>query len=474
MTPMMPAPPLRSETLSADAVADWERDRSAVFRFLGRELDGLSGDVSLHYELDGIELTECLVLPLDPDWADDARRQAAAERALDLLHWVAGISYWKAGCPARIEFHGHGPDSWQAAWLTRLYREGLAEFAYRNDLDRSRWPAFEGDDGRRGSLPSPLALARRTLVPMGGGKDSLVAWSRLRQLGECPDSVQIGSSALIRRIGDRLAGRHHLIERRLDPALGELNRRGAWNGHVPVTAVNAAVLSLAAVVLDYDRVAFANERSADEASLINADGEAVNHQFSKSFAFEEMLGNWIERYIAPELEVFSLLRRDRELAVCREFAGLSEFHGLFSSCNRNFHLDGPRTRRWCGRCPKCHFVFLALAPFMSPAELTSIFGSDLLADPNQREGFEALLALDGCKPFECVGEADEARAAVRALATRPAWRDHSLVGDLNNRLSNYAWAGANDAESGIREPGLDRLCRPTGPHRIPPEWLHAA
>jgi hypothetical protein len=319
-----------------------------------------------------------------------------------------------------------------------------------------------------------LALARRALVPMGGGKDSLVAWSRLWRIGERPDTVQVGSSLLIRRVGEELPGRHLVVERRLDPALAVLNQQGAWNGHVPVTAINAAVLTLLALTLDYDRVVFANERSADEASLVDAAGEAVNHQFSKSFAFERMLGDWIERYITPELEVFSLLRQDRELAVCREFAGLSEFHGLFSSCNRNFHLDGPRTRRWCGRCPKCHFVYLALAPFMLPAELESVFGSDLLADADQRAGFEALLALDGRKPFECVGEADEARAAVRALAEQEAWRNHPVVVALNERLSEYFQGISKDGASPNPVPDLDRLCQPTGPHRIPPEWQHAA
>ena len=448
--------------MSAPALRYWEREQSRCFRFLDRGLERRTGQVFLRYALDGIELEERLILPVDGDRLAEGQRPRAVEQALDLLHWVAGISYWKAGCPRHVEFARQAPDAWQADWLERLYREGLAEFAHRNGLDRSTWPRFRGAGHVAGAAPAPLALARRTLVPMGGGKDSLVAWSRLHQLGDQPDSVQIGRSELIRRLGDELPGNHRVIERRLDPALSTLNERGAWNGHVPVTAINACILTLAALVLDYDRVVFANERSANEASLIDVAGQAVNHQFSKSFAFERMLDDWIRRYITPGLHVFSLLRRDRELAICREFAGLTEFHTLFSSCNRNFHLDGPRTSRWCGRCPKCHFVFLALAPFMSPGQLTAIFGSDLLADPGQQEGFESLLALSGHKPFECVGEAAEARAAARALAREPAWRDHAVVRALNESLAQ------------VSVPELDTLCRPGGPHRIPAEWQHAA
>ena len=55
-----------------------------------------------------------------------------------------------------------------------------------------------------------------------------------------------------------------------------------------------------------------------------------------------------------------------ELAVAERFARTSRYDDVFSSCNRNFRILGPKPAdRWCGQCPKCHFVFLALAPFMS-------------------------------------------------------------------------------------------------------------
>ncbi len=438
----------------------WDRCSSRRFVFLKRSLDPATGEVLLGYELDGIRLEERIDLPASNIDLDSCRLQAI-EGALDLLHWTAAISYWKAGCPPRIEFTGTAPDPWQAAWLSRLYRQGLAEFAWTNDIDASQWPDFPAVAGEAGEAVV-AGLAQRTLVPMGGGKDSLVAWSRLQKMGESTASVQIGQSELIAGLGNRLAGKHWIIGRRIDPTLGLLNRQGAWNGHVPVTAINSAILVLAALILDYDAVAFANERSADEPSRTDQQGRSVNHQFSKSFEFELMLSEWIRRFIATDLCVYSLLRRDRELSICREFADLSDFHDRFSSCNRNFHLDGPRTARWCGQCPKCHFVFLAMAPFMTPPDLTAIFGRDLLAEPGQVEGFCALLALDGNKPFECVGEADEARAAIVALAADVRWSSHVVVAALNERLA------------GIPVPDLDTLCRPQGPHLIPGRLIRAA
>ncbi|CAM5311580.1 UDP-N-acetyl-alpha-D-muramoyl-L-alanyl-L-glutamate epimerase OS=Rhodanobacter lindaniclasticus OX=75310 GN=murL PE=3 SV=1 [Rhodanobacter lindaniclasticus] len=97
---------------------------------------------------------------------------------------------------------------------------------------------------------------------------------------------------------------------------------------------------------------------------------------------------------------------------------------MFSSCNRNFKLLGPKpVDRWCGQCPKCHFVFLALAPFLPKPRLLSIFGRNLLDDENQAAGFDALLEYQDHKPFECVGEGAEARAAMYALSQRPEWQE---------------------------------------------------
>ena len=438
----------RSGALSAQA-----------FCFVDRRFDFDRGQLDLIYRLDQLELTERLLLPGAP-YLQRPERADAIEAALDLVHWIAGVSYWKAACPDELIFRDRPPDAWQAEGSADCARQGLAEFAFENQLDPGNFPAFPGDPRAAPAAPN-FDLAHRSLVPMGGGKDSLVAWERLRDRGESPDSVQIGSAPLIRKIGGQLPGEHWVIQRAIAPGLAEINRAGALNGHVPVTAINSAILTLLALVLDYDRVAFANERSASQASRIDDRGREINHQYSKSFAFEVLLADWIGRYVHPSLRVFSLLRRDRELAICREFSELDRWHGLFSSCNRNFHLDGPRVERWCGQCPKCVFVYLCLAPFMQPAELARIFGQDLLARPDLVGEFAELLALDGFKPFECVGEAEEARAAVLALAGQSDWKDHVVVRELNERLA------------GIEVPSLETLCRPGGPHRIPEELLGA-
>src|SRR6185312_15914381 len=272
-----------------------------------------------------------------------------------------------------------------------------------------------------------LNLSRRTLIPIGGGKDSLVSVEMCKRMHEPATAVWVGESALIAACAQR-TGLPMLNPRRsLAPELFEYNRLGAWNGHIPVTAINSAILICAALLYGFDAIAFSNERSASEATL-EYDGQKVNHQWSKSIDFERRLREYTKSHIAADLDYFSLLRPWSELAVTRAFAEGSRYDDVFSSCNRNFRIRGERPAdRWCGQCPKCHFVFLALAPFVAKPRLLAIFGRNLLDDAALAPGFDALLEYREHKPFECVGEGRESRAAMHALTQRPEWREDTLV-----------------------------------------------
>ncbi len=353
------------------------------------------------------------------------------ERALRLLHLVAGVSYYKAATPSKILIDSYAIDEATAGLMETIYLNGLGEFAYRNGLDlrdRIRFPADAPD-------AAPAASARlreHALVAIGGGKDSLVSIEALRALGIDQTVTWIGGSQLIKACAERTGLPTLNIGRALAPQLFEFNRQGAWNGHIPVTAVNSAILVLAALLRGVDQVVFSNERSASYGSLIRSeDGQTtteVNHQWSKGWAFESAFGDYVTRHVAADLNYYSLLRPLSELAVARQFARIDHYDVWFSSCNRNFHILGERpVNRWCGVCPKCHFVFLALAPFMPKARLVGIFGRNLLDDPAQTAGYDALLEYHDHKPFECVGEGIESRAAMAALVDRAEWREDTLV-----------------------------------------------
>ena len=434
-------------------------DKSSIraFRFVRCSFDAETGVARLVYAFDeGPELTETVTIPGAP-FALDATRAQAVEQAVRLLHLITGVSYYKAAVPNEIRIDGYAIDAATAVLMEQVYVHGLGEFAYRNGLSlhgRVRFPVAA-------QAPAPAAAAglrEHALVAIGGGKDSLVSIEALRGAGVDQTVTWIGGSQLIAACAARTGLPTLNIGRALAPELFEYNRQGAWNGHIPVTAINSAIMVLAALLHGVDQVVFSNERSASYGSMIPGTGE-VNHQWSKGWAFESAFGAYVQSHVAADLQYCSLLRPLSELAVARQFARTDHYDAHFSSCNRNFHLLGERpTNRWCGVCPKCHFVFLALAPFMPKPRLVGIFGRNLLDDANQTGGFDALLEYQDHKPFECVGEGQESRAAMAALGDRPEWREDVIVARFNREIRPQL-----DASELVVAPLLEI----GGEHRIP-------
>lgn len=435
----------------------FDKDQVTRFRFVRCDFAADTGVAQLVYAFDdGPEMTETVTVPGAPFHLDGARA-AAVQRALRLLHLIAGVSYYKAAVPAQVAIDGYAIDAATAALVETVYLNGLGEFAYRNGLNlrgRFRLPV----EAQAEPAAQPLGLREHALVAIGGGKDSLVSIEALRHAGVAATVTWIGGSQLIRACAERTGLPMLNIGRTLAPELFELNRQGAWNGHIPVTAVNSAIMVLAALAQGVDQVVFSNERSASYGSQIAGTGE-VNHQWSKGWAFEKAFGEHVQRHVAADLHYYSLLRPLSELAVARQFARTDYYDAHFSSCNRNFHILGERpVNRWCGVCPKCHFVFLALAPFMPKTRLVRIFGRNLLDDGEQAGGFDALLEFQDHKPFECVGEGRESRAAMATLAARPEWKEDVLV---------KRFASVIQPTLAADELKLEPLLVIDGEHRIP-------
>jgi UDP-N-acetyl-alpha-D-muramoyl-L-alanyl-L-glutamate epimerase len=410
--------------------------RFQTFRFTGRRLENRTA--VLEYALDDeIAFVERIHFP----GADGE----PSEALLELLHLVAGVSYYKLAAPPAIE----APAS---PLLEALYTDGLAEFAYVNGIEVR--PSF----GHAATAPAPaepLSLPRRTAVPVGGGKDSIVTLEALKRAGEPLVAFSVGNPDPIRRTVEAAGVDHIVVERELSPNLAELNAAGALNGHVPITAIVSAIACFAAPLHGFDTIAMSNERSASEPNLV-WNGVEVNHQWSKGMAFEHLLRDELARR-APGLEWFSLLRPWSELAIARAFASLDGYDEAFTSCNSVFRLDPERRGAgWCGDCPKCRFVFLVLAPWMAPDRLVSIFGANLLDDPRQLDGFRELMAEGGHKPFECVGDEAEARAAFGLLAKSVDWRGATVVRALA--------VGESDA---------DVLLAPSTDHCVPERFADA-
>ncbi len=433
------------------------------FRFESVRYDEARATAELRYALDpGPEFVERIHFPGAPTTLAPDQR-AALERSLRLVFLAAGVSYYKAAAPPLlvVEPFGLGPAS--AGFFGELYRQGLGEMAHENGLDLSglRFPV----DPAAVPDPVPLALPRRTAVALGGGKDSIVALELLARAGEPMLMISVNSHGPVRDVVEVARARHPQlayaeVQRTIAPELLALNDRGALNGHIPISAVLAFVLAAAGVLHGFDAVAVGNERSANVGSLVG--GREVNHQWSKSFVAERGIADRIRAEAVPGFLYFSALRPLSELAIARVFAGLGDYHGAFLSCNAAFRLRGARDR-WCAACPKCRFVFLALAPFLEKQRLIAIFdGRNLLAEPDQEAGFRALAGLGAPKPFECVGEILESAAAFERLLAHEDWREEAVVRALADDIQAFV-AG--------RRHEIDAWSRPSDEHAVPERVL---
>jgi hypothetical protein len=386
---------------------------------------------------------------------------AAADRIFRLIFLFSGVSYYKAFAPPVLRCAAFPLDRETAVFLQRFYRHGLAEFAFRNGIALADALHFVADPAP--SLePLTLELPRRTCVPVGGGKDSIVSLECLKQGGEPLVLFSLGDAEPIRATIAASGLPFIRVRRRLDETLFRLNEAGALNGHVPITGILSAIALAAAVLCGYDAIAMSNEHSANAPNLTFG-GREINHQYSKSLEFEQDFAGYIGRRISPDVAYFSLLRPLSELEIARRFANYPQYFSVFRSCNKAFRqAAAERGREWCGNCPKCRFVFLALAPFVGKSMLIGIFGRNLLDDPAQVPGFAALCGEAGYKPFECVGEIAESAAAMSHLGRHREWRDDAVVRQL--------LAGSASLRHG-NIAAFQSAFAPKGPHRVPERLL---
>ncbi len=360
----------------------------------------------------------------------------ALDKLAKALHLAAGISYYKAYCPANIIVENQQLSQQEADFFYKFYLMGLGEFSVENDLDLQAIINFPVT-AENAPEPSPLTLPEMTVVPIGGGKDSLVSLEILKSeilknagQGRKTDFRPIAINAgppILEVMESAECPDPILIRRKIDPDLFQLNEQGAYNGHVPITGILSFIMAFAAVLYGYDTVVMSNEQSANEGNMMK-NGLAINHQYSKSLEFERDFSHLMHQHILTGFRYFSLLRPLSETGIAALFARNPKYFSSFKSCNRNFHIaEGERKYGWCCDCPKCRFVFLALAPFTGKAEILKIFGRDMLNDHSQIRGFQELLGLKGHKPFECVGEIKECRLLLKSLALMPEWQDDLLI-----------------------------------------------
>jgi len=412
-----------------------------LFKFLDWKLDVKKHQLLMNYEIENIgKVTEILSFPAFIA-ADNLNLKSSINAACDLIHFMCGVSYYKVGLASEIQFKNNFPSQQMETFIKKTWLNGLAELAFDNNVSIKNQINFNTriNDAQfqfraLTENNSPMLLSSqaslKSLVALGGGKDSLVTIEELKQQGKNISLFMVGESALIKDVANYIGMPLIQVKRKIDAKLIEYNKTGkGFNGHVPITAINSCIAILTALLFDCDEVVFSNERSAESANTINAEGDFVNHQYSKSLEFEQDFSNILAQEIAQSVHYYSQQRAFSELAILKKFCNYPQYFSVFSSCNRNFHIDGSKNEntKWCCDCPKCRFVFLGLAPFLTKQQLLEIFKHNMLDDKVQGQGFAELLGLSGFKPFECVGEIEESQLAFNLIKDNDHWQEDVLI-----------------------------------------------
>ena len=349
-----------------------------------------------------------------PELIQNAPDKKLLDYAVFSLGMAELVSYWKCACPPVVKVNCGALDSEQISWWKKLYFNGLGEFFYRNGI-KTDIESFMQMIPSSNNVPHfPAANSGEGfLIPVGGGKDSVVTLELLRKyqdVNACyiinPRGATLNCAHTAGYDDSQITGVHRTI----DKQLLELNKLGYLNGHTPLSAVIAFSSWIFAYCSHKKYVALSNESSANES---NVSGTKINHQYSKSTEFEADFRSYTKKYFGGSPEYFSMLRPWSEWQITKKFVQYPQYFPVFQSCNL-----GSKTDTWCSNCAKCLYVYIMLAAFLTDEQLIKIFGKDMLEGEEYQELFNGLVYQDYDKPFECVGTKNEINLALYTAAEK--------------------------------------------------------
>lgn len=328
------------------------------------------------------------------------------------LGMMEAISYMKLTCSNQIVVECGYLTEENINWYKKVFFLGLGEFLYLNNIQIKQEELFDIQSNLSYKKENNEAVYDNNgvVIPIGGGKDSVVTIELLKHLDPCYFIVNPRGATLdCLEIASNNNAENIKINRYIDPKLIELNP-SFLNGHIPITAIMCFITFLSAFISKKKYIAFSNESSASEATII---GTNINHQYSKSLEYEKDFIDFCEKNMPYNIKCFSFLRGLNELQITKIFSTKKNYHNIFKSCNK-----GSKTNIWCLDCPKCLFVYIMLSAFLTEEEVLNVFGENLL---NKKELLNTFLELIGeakTKPFECVGTIEEVNLAINMIINK--------------------------------------------------------
>ena len=366
----------------------------------------------------------------------DLKKNNTLDKIFKYIHLACGISYYKLFVPNDIAVKTFKLSKQEKDFFDNFYFNGLGEFSYRNNItnlkERINFPFDTQADNRA----DDIKLNKKYFVAVGGGKDSITTIELLNTYTNDFGLISIGTAKSIENTIKVSGLKAVQPTRKISPNLLELNKKldeiKGYNGHIPITGVLAFIFIACAVLYDFDTILLSNEKSANVGN-VKFGNSIVNHQWSKSFEFEKSFNDFCHRFILKNFHYISFLRPLTEIHIAKIFSKFTQYHSIFTSCNKNFKIVD-RIENWCCNCDKCRFVFLILSVFLNKQQMLHIFGKNLFEDKTQLEGFYELCGLKNFKPFECVGEIEESIYAI--LNTNKDFKNDFIVKDIREKLKD--------------------------------------
>ena len=407
----------------------------AVFRFLSYYFDRSTYTATFVYQgIDNIIFTEKIFFAPKPgtntssfNLLDDPGLTQLLDQAMFLAFILIGTSYYKAHPTKNIRLD-RPLDDFQARFFSTVFQEGLSQYAFENRLTRDKLATFKPTPGFQ-NKPAVEYRGQGVLALQSGGKDSLLVAELLNEhnINFVPWYISSSSDRSHPNVIDHLDdGFNHqkasVVYRQIDHL--HLQQTDGLNGHVPVTFIVESLALIQAILNNQNVILTSIGREGEEPHAMIGD-LPVNHQWSKTWQAEQLMTEYIKRYLSPDLHLGSPIRHLSELRIADLFVQKcwQKYGYSFSSCNEaNYKQNNQNsTLKWCGHCAKCANSYLLFCPFIPPQFLQSLFGDkDLFLDQNLIQIFKGLFGVGGeMKPFECVGSVEELRSAYHHRMTTP-------------------------------------------------------
>jgi len=396
------------------------------------------------FDREPVLFSETVLLPSTPNL--EGISDKLVKKLLESLHIMLGISYYKFYCATKLHLP-YTLSKKEAHFWNTVYKKGLGEFFYQNNLDPKILPKFPRQKNNKAHFWS-LPKSETCLVGIGGGKDSIVVAELLKEYGYNFSTFFVQTdkkSPLVENIFKIIGVKNLKIQRRLD---WQTRQEHQYNGHIPISAIYAFLGLAAAIFYRHTYVVVGNEYSSNFGNTTYK-GMKINHQWSKSFEFETLFREYVKNSISPDVLYFSLLRSFYEIRIVKIFSNYKKYFPYFSSCNGNFKFSRNQKTLWCGQCPKCVFVFTLLSAYLGKKDLLKIFGKNLYQDKNLLPMFKNILGFGKMKPFDCVGTFAEAQTALH-LAKKHFGGDF-IVRQIEKRAAPHKEVFLTNKESCVPE-----------------------